>query len=308
MNKKILFITAIILITLQSFAQVTLFQDDFNVDVPNSGNTHQFHTYTNWDSHTEDADGRHFEIFDVEAFKAGPVANPNQRQGFPMSGYAIDSDSWESNLIFFPNNYITTKQPIDLTNVTAPVNVSFLIGSYAAGGTGNLYLGDRYSVYLTIDSTPSIIENETPIYTGLISDLVTAHLADASASAVLQTINVDSFIGNSYYLSFRHHDSSNQNSVLIDNVKVEANSTASLNDLQKIGFSYFPNPVNNVLNLNANKNITEIKIINTLGQEIISVSNMAIQHQINTQNLDKGVYLVKIKATDLSGTFKFIKQ
>lgn len=305
MKKQLFLFVTTLFVTTQIFSQVTLFEDNFNADIP-VGET--FSTYVNWISTSNDSEGRTFEVFDVEAFKAGPVDSPNLRQGFPMSGYAIDSDSWEGGeptLIFFPNNFITTKEVIDLTNVTAPANVSFLIGTYQTDGS---YLGDNYSVYLTTVNTPNDIENETSIYTGLISDLVTANSSDASESAVTQTIDVSSFIGGSYYLTFRHHDCTNENSVLIDDVKVEANSVASLEDLESIGFNYYPNPVINELNMRANSEISEIIISNVLGQKMLRISPNSLNSKINTENLNSGIYMVQVKAGDLNGTFKFIKK
>ncbi len=82
-----------------------------------------------------------------------------------------------------------------------------------------------------------------------------------------------------------------------------ANSTFS-----NTGFSAFPNPVKNVLNISYNKNITNVAVFNLLGQEVATKYINATQSQIDMSNLSKGTYLVKVTADNQVKTIKVIKE
>jgi hypothetical protein len=72
-------------------------------------------------------------------------------------------------------------------------------------------------------------------------------------------------------------------------------------------FSYYPNPVKNVLNLNYIANITEVKVYNLLGQEVASKMTNATDTQIDMSNLQSGSYLVKVITENQSKTISVLK-
>jgi Secretion system C-terminal sorting domain len=74
------------------------------------------------------------------------------------------------------------------------------------------------------------------------------------------------------------------------------------------GFTTFPNPVKDVLNISYNKNITNVAVFNLLGQEVATKSINATQSQIDMSNLSKGTYLVKVTADNQVKTIKVIKE
>ena len=74
------------------------------------------------------------------------------------------------------------------------------------------------------------------------------------------------------------------------------------------GFSAFPNPVKDVLNLSYNKNITNVAVFNLLGQEVTTKAINATQSKIDMSNLSKGTYLVKVTADNQVKTIKVIKE
>lgn len=88
-------------------------------------------------------------------------------------------------------------------------------------------------------------------------------------------------------------------------VSVTALATNSFNASQ---FAYYPNPVKNTLNLSYNKNITDVKVLNLLGQEVIVRSINATQGQIDMSNLSTGTYIVKVTADNAVQTIKVVKQ
>ena len=73
-------------------------------------------------------------------------------------------------------------------------------------------------------------------------------------------------------------------------------------------FTFYPNPVKDVLNLSYSENITKVQVINLLGQEVRTNSMDATQAQVDMSNLPSGTYLVKVTANNKVKTIKVIKQ
>ena len=73
-------------------------------------------------------------------------------------------------------------------------------------------------------------------------------------------------------------------------------------------FTYYPNPVKDVLNLSYTKNISSVTVFNLLGQQITTKVVNANQSKIDMSNLASGTYLVKVTADNQVKTIKVIKE
>ena len=73
-------------------------------------------------------------------------------------------------------------------------------------------------------------------------------------------------------------------------------------------FIYYPNPVNDILNIQYSQEISQVQVINLLGQEVISKALNASQGQIDMSGLPAGTYLVKVTADGSEKTIKVLKQ
>ena len=73
-----------------------------------------------------------------------------------------------------------------------------------------------------------------------------------------------------------------------------------------ITINVFPNPANEILSVNCDKQIIKTEITNTLGQRIIIDTSKP--QNINISSLDKGVYCVSVETEDGIKTAKFIKE
>lgn len=85
-------------------------------------------------------------------------------------------------------------------------------------------------------------------------------------------------------------------------------ASLSTDSFDNSNFTFYPNPVKDVLNLSYSENITKVQVINLLGQEVITNSLNATQGQVDMSNLPTGTYLVKVTANDKVKTIKVIKQ
>lgn len=85
-------------------------------------------------------------------------------------------------------------------------------------------------------------------------------------------------------------------------------NTLATNSFDTNSFSYYPNPVRDVLNLSYIQTISKVQINNLLGQEVLSKVINANESQIDMSSLPKGTYLVNVTAEGLTKTIKVIKE
>lgn len=85
-------------------------------------------------------------------------------------------------------------------------------------------------------------------------------------------------------------------------------NAALVSELETFNFQYYPNPILNELHLTANERITNVVIYNLLGQEVKQNKISSLKSTINTTNLSKGTYFIKVTIKDKTGVFKIIKK
>lgn len=73
------------------------------------------------------------------------------------------------------------------------------------------------------------------------------------------------------------------------------------------GFSSYPNPVTDILNLSYSKNIDKVQVMNLLGQEVQTKAINATNAKVDMSNLASGTYLVKVTSDNQVKTLKVVK-
>jgi hypothetical protein len=89
-------------------------------------------------------------------------------------------------------------------------------------------------------------------------------------------------------------------------ITVDASLSVSDNTVRE--FTYFPNPVNDVLSLRAQANIQNVSVYNMLGQEVIRLSPNALDSDVNLSQLQDGAYFVKVTINNATDTVRIIKK
>ncbi|WP_055436515.1 T9SS type A sorting domain-containing protein [Lacinutrix algicola] len=72
-------------------------------------------------------------------------------------------------------------------------------------------------------------------------------------------------------------------------------------------FSYYPNPVNNTLTLNAQQAITNVSVFNMLGQQVLRNVPNAVTKTLDMSNLQSGAYFVQVTVGTSVETVRIIK-
>ena len=92
-----------------------------------------------------------------------------------------------------------------------------------------------------------------------------------------------------------------------DNMNFGDKASLSLNEEKIYNFTSYPNPVQDRLIINAQKEISEISIYTILGKIVKEITINSNKYDINVSGFSKGIYVLKYTIQDYVGTKKFIK-
>jgi hypothetical protein len=94
----------------------------------------------------------------------------------------------------------------------------------------------------------------------------------------------------------------------LDNIYLYKEASAGIENNILLGFSMYPNPAANSLNISAKEAIQNATIYNVLGKKVMSLNINKSSESIDISNLTSGIYFLKYNVNDKVGTAKFIKQ
>ncbi|MCR4736707.1 MAG: choice-of-anchor J domain-containing protein [Bacteroidales bacterium] len=118
-----------------------------------------------------------------------------------------------------------------------------------------------------------------------------------------RSVNLTGMEGQNVYIAFRHTNGNDQFWMKIDDISVTA-GLSGVENHESLATIY-PNPANNVLNINANSNISMVEVFNVMGQMVASYNANDVNTQINTSNFANGVYTVRIHTENGVSNQKF---
>lgn len=85
-------------------------------------------------------------------------------------------------------------------------------------------------------------------------------------------------------------------------------ASLSSDSFDNANFTAYPNPVKDVLNVSYTSEISSIRVINMIGQEVISKNINATSSQVDMSQLSAGTYIVNVTVGDAVKTLKVVKQ
>ncbi|MBF4983199.1 T9SS type A sorting domain-containing protein, partial [Nonlabens mediterrranea] len=98
----------------------------------------------------------------------------------------------------------------------------------------------------------------------------------------------------------------NDTDFFVDNFTIDA--TASATSVEELGFTFYPNPVKDVLNINGIQDIDSATVMNMLGQQVMTVTPGVTNAQIDMSTLSAGVYLVQVATDGRTSTIRVVKE
>lgn len=85
-------------------------------------------------------------------------------------------------------------------------------------------------------------------------------------------------------------------------------ASLSNNTFANSNFTFYPNPVKDILNVSNSTIISKVQVVNLLGQEMIVKSMNETQGQVDMSQLSAGTYLVKVTSDNQVKTIKVVKE
>lgn len=198
MKKNLFYLVFIVCVSLN--AQNVIWSDDFDDE-----------DASEWTFLDEDGDGFIWAVIQVVDENDNPVNSPGLRSASyintgPASGEPLEPDNWA---------------------ITPAIDLSEILGNtilkWDVWGTDEDYSEENYTVYVAIGNTVADFEASAVSF----NELVTDNGPGGSDNVYSKELDISSFAGETIYIAFRHHDVTDQFSMMIDNVSVEAEESAS---------------------------------------------------------------------------------
>lgn len=85
-------------------------------------------------------------------------------------------------------------------------------------------------------------------------------------------------------------------------------TSLAVNDVKKSSVQLFPNPTSDMLNISADRPISQVAIFNMLGQKVMEKTINSTQSQLNVSALKTGVYILQTTTDGTQENINFIKK
>jgi hypothetical protein len=175
----------------------------------------------------------------------------------------------------------------------------------------DLTAGTSYDVtYSYGNNSSSYLENlkvacGTSVDPSAMTNILADHPGITGNTLNTETVTFTPITSGVYYFGFNAYSDANQYDLYVDDISI----SASLANATFAGtkFSFYPNPVKDVLNIGYSKTISQVTVYNIVGQEVAVKSINDSQSQIDMSNLSKGTYMVKVTSDGLLQTIKVVK-
>lgn len=205
------------------------------------------------------------------------------------------------------------------SNVTDGSNAGATSGSEGTPTTCLGYSGGDiwYSAVVPASGTLSIetgnstlgatgFDSVFTIYTGTCGSLTQINCDDDGATTGAYSFKALTGLTPGSTLLIRVYEYSNDN---IGSFGISAyDASLSATSFDKSNFVAYPNPVKDVLNLSYKTAISNVSVLNLLGQEVLNTKANSNDVQVNMSTLNTGAYIVNITVEDTVHTIKVIKE
>ena len=217
-------------------------------------------------------------------------------------GWDVNSFSGNANYVHSGNGVIGSASYINNIGALSPDNwmITPKMTIPAEGATLEYYVGpvdaNYYQEYYSILVSTSGTNPADFTYT------VFAGTVD-QASWTKKTRSLAGFAGQTIHIAFRHHNIYDMYWMLVDDIKVVPGNTASISEVENAKVSLYPNPVTNVLNIEA-EGIQEVNVLDVNGRTVLTENS----NRIDMSTLANGVYFVRVITAEGVSTQKIAKK
>ena len=146
-------------------------------------------------------------------------------------------------------------------------------------------------------------------YRGTCSELVSLGCNDDNDESFFSTLDLTGLVpGETIYVGVWQYEGIFGPAVNGEFQISAYNASLGTDSFDSAKFSFYPNPVTDVLHLSYANGISEVAVFNVLGQQVLAQKINANESQLNMSTLNPGAYIVKIKGEGKSQTIKVLKK
>lgn len=251
-------------------------------------------------------------LISTVAFSQTVVFNEDFQQGIPNSWAMInDNNQVESAVIEYTEAWISKVDPQNANDTVASAT------SYFTSATD----AERWliSPAITLSSFGNYItweaKSHDPSYTDDYKVLISTTANFSSNVDTVQIVFEENFLWQNHEVNLSELGFDNQTvfiafvlttnsgfKLYLDDVVVRTEDPVSVATISADLFTIFPNPAQDLITIQSERDFSTVTIFNQLGEKVIESSNKTIA----TSQLDNGVYFVKISGDNFSKTEKLV--
>ena len=182
-------------------------------------------------------------------------------------------------------------------------SADYLISNRIGIGSYSRLLWSAKSVDASYPETYFVLLSTTDSLPASFTDTI-ATVAEENALWNTRSVQLDleGYSNQDIYIAFKNVTNDGF-ILLIDDFAILGSEFASITTPAPASISLFPNPVQNILNISSDQPVENVKIYNSTGQLVRSTN----KHQVQTESLEKGIYITEISTS--TGVFRqqFVK-
>ena len=142
---------------------------------------------------------------------------------------------------------------------------------------------------------------------GLLGTLVTGFSSDPDGATYAHDLSA--YEGTDVRIAFHDYSAAaNQDTYTIDDFRVASFASLGIEEASMAQFTYFPNPVNDVLTIKAQKTVEDVTVFNMLGQVVKRQTPYTMDCTVDLSAMQSGAYFVQVSINNTVETVRVLKK
>ena len=235
------------------------------------------------------------------ALAAGPSGSTSAwlADGFGNSGFtgAARVNVYYSSFSGGNDDWLISPM-FDLSGGTHYLNLNVALTTYSSTASTTFGDGDFVTLMVTEDNG----SNWTELYRWDVNN------SPSATGDEMPEIDLSSYTSMTKFAFHAKSDTSNiDNDFFIDDFQITTTSLG-IDEAIKSQFTYFPNPVNDVLTIKAQKAVEDITVFNMLGQVVKQQTSNTMDCTVDLSAMQSGAYFVKVSIGNNVETVRILKK
>ncbi len=157
--------------------------------------------------------------------------------------------------------------------------------------------------------TPTGWDAEIAVYTGSCGVFTCVDNADGGYTSDPESLSIAVTSGTQYYVNLGHYGSTTDGSEGVYEFRATStDASLGIEEASMAQFTYFPNPVNDVLTIKAQNSVEDVKVFNMLGQMVLHQNPNSRDCTVDLSAMQSGAYFVQVSIDNTLETVRVLKK